>query len=104
MKQLLSLLSIDFLVKEDALRNWRMVLFLSFLALMVIASGHSADKKIYEIARLNDEIKEMKSAFVEQRAHLMQLKMETRVLSVLSERGLKPAKTPPIALTPKVEQ
>lgn len=104
MKQLLSLLSIDFLIKEDALRNWRMVLFLSFLALMVIASGHSADKKIYEIARLNDEIKEIKSAFVEKRAHLMQLKMETRVLNVLQERGLEPSKTPPVALSPKVQE
>ena len=104
MKQLLSILSLDFLIKEDALRNWRMVLFLSFLALMIIASGHNADKKIYEIARLNDEIKEIKSAFVEKRAHLMRLKMETHVLAALQERGLKPAKTPPTALTPKVEE
>lgn len=104
MKQLLSILSLDFLVKEDALRNWRMVLFLSFLALMIIASGHSADKKIYEIARLNDEIKEIKSAFVEKRARLMRLKMETHVLSALKERGLKPAKTPPVALTIKEKE
>jgi len=76
MNQLLALLNIEFLIKDDALKNWRMLLFLSLLALIVIASGHSADKKIYEIARLNAEIKEVKSEFVETRAALMRLKME----------------------------
>ena len=49
MNQLLAFLNIEFLVKDDALKNWRMLLFLSLLALIVIASGHSADKQIYEI-------------------------------------------------------
>ena len=54
MKQLLALLNIEFLIKDDALRNWRILLFISFLALVIIASGHSADRKIFEIAQLNN--------------------------------------------------
>lgn len=99
MKQILSLLNIEFLIKEDALKNWRLLLFLSFLALLIIASGHSADKKIYEIARLNNELKEIKSEFVEKRAHLMQLKLETQIIKRLSEKGIAPANQPPIKLT-----
>ena len=101
MNQLLALLNIEFLIKDDALKNWRMLLFLSLLALIVIASGHSADKKIYEIARLNAEIKEVKSEFVETRAALMRLKMETRVTQQLASRGVGPATAPPIKLIQK---
>lgn len=101
MKQLLSFLNIEFLTKDDALKNWRMILFLSLLALIIISSGHLADKKIFEIAQLNNELKEMKSEFVEKRAYLMELKMESRVIESLREIGIKPAETPPVKL--KVE-
>ena len=45
MKNILSLLNIDFLLKEDSMKNWRMLFFISILAMISIASGHSADKK-----------------------------------------------------------
>ena len=99
MNQLLSLLNMDFLTKDDALKNWRMILYLSLLALIIISSGHLADKKIFQIAQLNNELKEMKSEFVEKRAYLMELKMESRVIKSLREIGIKPAKIPPVKLT-----
>lgn len=98
MNQLLNFLNIAFLIKDDAFKNWRLLLFFSSLALMIIASGHSADKKIYTIAALNNEIKEAKSEFVETRAALMQLKMESRVMQILTQKGITPPTTPPIAL------
>jgi len=101
MNQLLAFLNIEFLIKDDALRNWRILLFVSFLALVIIASGHSADRKIFEIAQLNSDIKEIKSEFVETRAQLMRLKMETRITKKLAEKGIGTAGTPPIKLIPK---
>ena len=98
MNQLLNFLNIAFLIKDDAFKNWRLLLFFSSLALMIIASGHSADKKIYTIAALNNEIKEAKSEFVETRATLMQLKMESRVMRILAQKGIAPPTTPPIVL------
>jgi isopentenyl phosphate kinase len=98
MNKLLSFLNIEFLIKDDAFKNWWMILFLSFLALVVISSGHMADRKIFKIARLNNELKEMKSNFVEKRAYLMVLKMESRVAEALREKGIKPSKNPPIKL------
>ena len=79
MKQFLSLLKMDFLVNDVAFRNWRMIIYLSTLALIMIASGHSTDRKIFKIAQLNEEIKMLKSEFIEQRTVLMNLKMETKI-------------------------
>ena len=98
MNQLLSLLNINFLIKDDALKNWRMILYLSLLALIIISSGHLADKKIFEIAQLNNELKEMKSEFVEKRAYLMELKMESVIRMRLSEQGIKPSSNPPFKI------
>ena len=87
-----------FTSNDVAFKNWRMILFLSVLSLVMIASGHEADRKIFQIAQLNNELKEMKSQFVEKRAYLMELKMESRVTESLREKGIKPAKTPPLRL------
>ena len=84
-----------FLVHDDALKNWRFIIFLSFLALIMIASSHGADKKVHRIAELNNEVKELKSEYVDIRMQLMQAKMESRIISAMAARGLKPSVTPP---------
>lgn len=98
MKKLLSILRMEFLVNDDAFKNWRVILFLSLLSLIMIASGHAADRKIFQIAQLNDDLKMLKSEFVEQRTALMNLKMETKIMKELSPLGIGPAKTPPIKI------
>ena len=45
-----------------------------FLAVIMISSGHSADKKIFKIASLNGEIKALKSDFIEGKKELLRLK------------------------------
>jgi len=98
MKKLLSILRMEFLVNDDAFKNWRVILFLSLLSLIMIASGHAADRKIFQIAQLNDDLKMLKSEFVEQRTVLMNLKMETKIMKELRPLGIGPAKTPPIKI------
>ena len=98
MKQFLSLLKMEFLVNDEEFRNWRMIIYLSILALIMIASGHSTDRKIFKIAQLNEEIKMLKSEFIEQRTDLMNYKMETKITKELQPFGLGPAKTPPIKI------
>ncbi len=99
MKSLRSILNIDFLIKEDALKNWRMILFLSALAVIMISSGHSADNKIFKIAALNTEIKALKSDFIEAKKQLLVLKKESTVTRLLVEKGLGPATQPPIKIS-----
>ena len=98
MKQFLSLLKMDFLVNDLEFRNWKMIIYLSILALIMIASGHSTDRKIFKIAQLNDELKKLKSEFIEQRTNLMNFKMETKIIKELEPLGIGPAKIPPIKL------
>lgn len=84
-----------FLVSDDSLKNWRFIIFLSVLALIMIASSHSADKKVHRIAQLNNEVKELKSEYVDVRMKVMQANMESRIISAMAKRGLQPSETPP---------
>ncbi|WP_412984091.1 FtsL-like putative cell division protein [Pontimicrobium sp. IMCC45349] len=94
-KNVYSVLKGTFLVSDDSFKNWRLILFLSALAVVMIASSHSADRKVHEIARLNEEVKELRSAFAESREKLMGLKMESSVRSKLKDRGVIPSGNPP---------
>ena len=82
MKKILSLLNIDFLLKEDSMKNWRMIFFVSVLAMISIAN----------------DLKRVKSKFVENKSQLMFLKLETRVSKRLLEIGIGPSKEQPVRL------
>ena len=94
-KSLYSVLRGTFLISDDAFKNWRFILFLSALAVIMIASSHSADRKVHEIAAINEEVKELRSAFVEGRSQLMRLKMESNIQKQLLVKGIKPSEIPP---------
>jgi hypothetical protein len=84
-----------FLVSDDALKNWRFIIFLSVLALIMIASSHAADRKVHQIAKLSNGVKELKSEYVDVRMKLMQSKMESKIIKAMANRGLSPSETPP---------
>ena len=93
-----------FLVSDDSFKNWRVILFISVLALVMIGSSHSADKKVHEIARLTDEVKELRSALFDGRTQLMQLKMESSIVLKMKEKGIMPSETPPKKILVKSSQ
>ncbi|MFT5230147.1 MAG: hypothetical protein ACI825_000015 [Planctomycetota bacterium] len=84
-----------FLVSDDAFGNWRFIIFLSFLALIMIASSHLADKKVHRIAQLNNTVKELKSEYLDVRKQLTQVKMESKITAAMAQRGLRPSENPP---------
>ena len=94
-KKLNSVLKGSFLVSDDSFKNWRMIIFLSVLAVVMIASAHSADRKVYEIARLTEEVKEYRSAFIDGRSILMDLKMESTIRKKLASKDILPSTEPP---------
>ena len=94
-KSIYSILKGKFLVSDDSFKNWRVILFISGLALVMVASSHSADKKVYEIARLNNQVKELRSAYIDGCSRLMEMRMESTVLDKMSKNGLKLSETPP---------
>ena len=94
-KNIYNILKGTFLVSDDSFKNWRVILFISGLAIVMIASSHSADKKVYEIARLTNEVKELRSKFVDDRSRLMRLKMESAIIVKMNKIGLVPSIEPP---------
>ena len=103
-KNIYNILKGTFLVSDDSFKNWKFILFISMLAIIMIASSHSADKKVYEIARLKNEVKEMRSAFVDGRSKLMRLKMESHIIAVMKDKGLAPSVIPPKKIKVKKTQ
>lgn len=83
------------MVGDEATGNWRFIIFLSCLALIMIASSHSADRKVHEIAALNNRVKELKSEYLDVRKQVTQTKMESKITRAMKKRGLAPSENPP---------
>ena len=105
MKQsLYSILKGTFLISEDSFKNWRIILFISALALVMIASSHSADKKVHKIASLNNQVKELRSEYIDGCTRYMKLKMESNVAKKMIEKGLTISDVPPRKIIIKAKQ
>ena len=91
-------------MSDDSFKNWRVIIFISTLAIVMIASSHSADKKVYEIARLKNEVNDMRSQFIDGRSKLMKLKMESEVMNAMVEKGIAPSVIPPKKIKVKSQQ
>ncbi|WP_299000400.1 FtsL-like putative cell division protein [Flagellimonas sp. S174] len=102
-KGLLDILKGKFLVSGDAPKNWLFLLFASFLAALMISSSHRADKKVHEIAALNEEVRKLRSEFVEGRSAVQQMRLESSIRQSMAEAGLEPSKNPPKKIKVKSE-
>ena len=100
---LYNILKGKFLVDEGAPKNWYMLVFLAGLALVMIASSHSVDQKVQEIAVLNKEMREKRDIFIATRSDLMKLKMESSIIKKLEEKGLFVPENPPQKIVVKAE-
>ncbi len=92
---IVAILKGKFLVSGDAPKNWLFLIFASFLATVMIASSHSADRKVHRLAALNEEVKELRSEFVDMRSDVQRLKLESTIRLTVAEEGLLPSETPP---------
>ncbi|RKS45032.1 hypothetical protein BC962_2706 [Gillisia mitskevichiae] len=93
-----NILKADFLINNDAVKNWRFIVFCTSLAIIMIACSHSAERKVHNIAKLNTEVRELRSEFVDMRSALMKLKMESTITNKMAARGVKPSETPPFKI------
>lgn len=84
-----------FLADERNAVHWPFLLYLGSLALISIYSAHSADRKVFRIAEMRTELKELKSQYVSTRSQLMNAtklsvvgeKVKTQGLSQSAESG-----------------
>lgn len=99
-----NILKANFLINDDAFKNWRFIVFCTILAISMIASSHSAERKVHKIAKINNEVRALRSEFVEKRSELMKLKMESTITNKMANRGIKPSETPPYKIKIKITE
>ena len=93
--QVYDILRGNFLTNKDALKNWKFILFVTGLALVMIFTGHSFESKVHYMGQLNDEVSELRSEYVDGQRSLMFLQMESTVAGRLTNTGIAPASEPP---------
>nr|WP_315130974.1 FtsL-like putative cell division protein [uncultured Flavobacterium sp.] len=99
-----SLLKARFLIDDDAVKNWRFIVFVILLAIVMIANTQRFEQKVFRIAELTHQVKELRSEFVDRRSELMKLKMESTVAGKMEEKQIFPSTVPPIKIKVKKEE
>ncbi|HET8839439.1 MAG TPA: FtsL-like putative cell division protein [Flavobacteriaceae bacterium] len=84
-----------FLISDDATKHWQFILFCTLLAIIMIYSSHSAERKVHRMAEMSKEVKELRSEFVDARTRVMRLKMESTIIDKMSQNGIAPPIGPP---------
>ena len=85
----------SFLTDESAFKNWRTIIFIVVLILIMISIGHKADKKVIMIGNLNKEKRELREEFVDISSKVERMKMESSIKKKVKSIGLETSKTPP---------
>ncbi len=78
--------------------------FLFVLIIIVITSSQRVDAKVHQIAKLNEEVNELKSQFVDVRSRLQKVRLESSLLEQLDSKGLKQPEKPPQKIKVIVEE
>ncbi len=100
---ILDILRGKFLVSDDAPKNWLFIIFVSFLATVMIGSSHSADRKVHQIAALNEEVKELRSHFIDVHKDVQRLKLESTITDSVQKKEMYPSEVPPRKIRVKSE-
>lgn len=95
------LLKARFLIEDDAIKNWRFIVFLIVLAIIMIANTQRFEQKVFKIAELTNQVKELRSEFVDRRSQLMKLKMESTVSEKMEVKQIFPSTVPPTKIKVK---
>ena len=82
-------------------KSWRMVLFVSVLAILMIYSAHKVDQKVVQISRLNESLKDLRSRHIDIRTNLTSLSKVTRVAEEVKILGLSSSMDAPYKIEKK---
>ena len=101
-----SILKARFLINEEAnaAKNWRFIVFLILLAIIMIANTQRYEQKVFKIIALTGEVKELRSEFVDRRSELMKLRMESTVSEKMEAKQIYPSSVPPTKIKVKKEE
>ena len=94
-KKIIDIVAGKFILEKTNAKTVRFILFIFCFALIMIYSSHSVDRKIFEINKLNDELKIVESNYLKTRKALMTSRMESTIRVQLSDKEIKPSLNPP---------
>jgi hypothetical protein len=92
------ILKARFFIDDDSIKNWRFIVFLIVLAIIMIANTQRFEQKVFRINELTNEVKELRSEFVDRRSELMKLRMESTVSEKMVEKEVFPSTVPPLKI------
>ena len=102
--KIIDIIAGKFILEKTNTRSVRFILFLFFLALLMIYSSHSVDRKVYDINKFKNELNSVESVYLKTRKELMNSKMESSIRLKLAEKQIKPSLKPPIKILIKNEK
>lgn len=79
--------------------NIPFLLFASLLAVIYIYNGHTADKTVREISKVNRKVKELEYEYKTLRAEVMFRSKQSELQKLVEPLGLKEITVPPVVLT-----
>lgn len=85
-------------MQEEAFKNWRLLIFIILLLVVMVRSGHITDEKVLRIADLNKQERVLRAEYIALRTQAMRLKLESNIRKKVSDMGLKPSDEPVIVI------
>jgi hypothetical protein len=87
----------NFLTNKSSVKQAPFVMFLTLVALLYISNSYYAERKIRQINKINNEIKELRSEYITSKSKLMFVSKQSEVAKTAEEMGLpiKESTTPP---------
>ena len=96
-----TIIKADYLLNENATKNWVFVIMLVLMGISIINLSHAADAKVKNIVKLNREVKALRSEYVELKSQVIKRKMASDVYQRLESKGFRPSKKQPIRIKVK---
>ena len=86
----------DFFKYRWITSNLAFFLFIAFIGVLYIANGHTSDRTIRDISRLENEIKELQYEYKTVKSEVMLKSEESQIIKAVEKSGLKTNKELPV--------
>lgn len=91
----MSIISGNFLAKENVVKSLPFVFYLTLLGILYIANGYNAEKLVRELDDVNDELKELRSEYITIKSDLNYESKQSQVAEKTEAFGVMESTTPP---------
>ena len=88
----------DFFKYKWITKNLAFFLFLAFIGVLYIANGHTSDRTIRDISKLETEIKELQYEYKTIKSEVMLKSEESQIIKAVEKTGLKTNKELPVRI------